>query len=617
VIISISAVFLKSIIHALRPISGREGTKKFGLAHNELKFAGLFESADSGHGNHMKEKSSLRRRFMIALVFYSAIILALLIAYQNIARNAIRLSTKENAILAADDLNGRIGAEFSQMRTITAAIAGSSFVKDFLNERNTQAFYEKAVIVSEIILKAAFPVTNSDSIISFGKDGNFYRFSGGLSHDSCEELYRMFGNAGTVYTVIELDGTMFFCHNAPVFDSVGQQPLQIGNIVMLTGLDKTRRMLIPENIIRDIDMAVIFDGEIILSNNMELEGMSATGIEPLYGVVSLAPVAGTTLTVAAAISDDALFPENTLFLLITVSLLCLLLGMIVVLYNYLSGYMIRPMASIIAGVRKIGGDIESRLPETGKRDFDALVTDINAMLDRTKEYNDALAGERQKLFDAEMARQNMRMSLLASQMDAHFVVNTLMNIRRLADMRESEKTGQMADGLAAILQYLHAGDALVNVFDDFLVLGKYIEIMNIKFNGKFIVEDFVDDRLLDYKMPGFILQPIVENAFVHGLGNQEKNAKLIIKGFLENGNIVFEITDNGKGILDAKLNEIRLSLAQTELSDFPKPGLRGVALVNAQRRILIQCGEGYGITVASDCGKGTKVTVTLPQLPDN
>jgi two-component system sensor histidine kinase YesM len=201
-------------------------------------------------------------------------------------------------------------------------------------------------------------------------------------------------------------------------------------------------------------------------------------------------------------------------------------------------------------------------------------------------------------------------------MDAHFVVNTLQNIKYLADIGETEKSGRMAHGLAAILQHRHTGDELVNIFDDFQILENYIDIMNIKFDGKFQVEYEVDDRLEAYLIPGLILQPLAENALTHGLGNKEGAALLIVKGFIRDNRIVVEIADNGAGIAPAKLQALKESLAQADLGDFPRPGLHGVALGNIERRIRLRYGEGYGLALDSALSQGTTVTVTLPLVPD-
>lgn len=562
----------------------------------------------------MKNSSPLRKRFLFALIIYTAAILFLWLGcYSTVYRASLRIAG-ENTLLAAENLTDQMSAEFTQMKTISSAISGSSYVQEFLEERDVSKYYEKAEIVSEIIQKAAFPITSTDSVIVINAQGDFYRFSGDLSNASCEELYKTFQGAGAVYTVVEADNTMFFCYNAPVFETSGQLPSRIGNVVMLTRLEKTRRMLSHDH--PGIDMAVILDGKVILSSNPVLEGEEADELSRRYSAVSSSAVAGAPLTVAAAIQGTALFPESGVLLALFLTVLCLLLAVIAVLYRYLSSYLVLPMANIISHVRKIGGGVQERLPETGIKDFDTLVSDINNMLDRTDRYNTEMISGQQKLFDAELLKQKMRMNLLTSQMDAHFVVNTLNNIKRLSNINENDKAAEMAEGLAVILGHKHTGDDLVNVFADFEVLRKYISIMNIKFENKFSVEYDLDYDLEACLMPGMILQPIVENALHHGLQGKEQDARLVIKGTIQENGICFEFSDNGAGIPPAKLKTIRESLSETEMNDFPPPGLKGVALSNIQRRIRLRFGGMYSVTIQSDWGKGTTVTVSLPLIPD-
>ena len=569
------------------------------------------------YGMAPPQRTILRSRFMLAVIIYAGLIILLWAGYHNITHQALSRAAAENAALAADSITKEIGAEFARMNTVASVIAGSDYVQDFLRENDTAAYYEKAAAVSEIVRKAAYPISSADSVVTLGRNGSFFRFSGGLSDSACKTLYESLKDEETVTTVIELDGALFFCHSVPVADYSGKSPDRLGYAVILTGLSKTRRMLDYGD---SVDMALTLNGVVILSNDPSLENITTAELEPGYGVFSIAPIAGTGLSAIAAVPDDAVFPENDIFLTIALVSLGLLLSMVYILYRYLSSYMIRPMASVISGVASLGGELHGRLaemPVLGRPDFQSLVLSINDLLDRAEQYNTELLDERQKSFDGEIARKNMRLSLLATQIDSHFVINTLTNIKRLSDIAENDKIGQMAQGLAAILQYRYAGDVLVNVFDDFQILKTYVDIMNIKFDGKFAVEYDIKDDFETYLIPGMILQPIVENALTHGLGNKENDARLTLEGSVTENDILFEISDNGEGMPPDKLKTLQDALAVKELGDFPEPGLRGVALANVQRRIRIRFGDAYGIKISSIPGEGTTVTVSLPLISDN
>ena len=233
---------------------------------------------------------------------------------------------------------------------------------------------------------------------------------------------------------------------------------------------------------------------------------------------------------------------------------------------------------------------------------------------RVEKYYDGLVDEQKKTFDTEMARQKMHIGLLSSQMDSHFITNTVIAVKSLADRGENEQAAQVADGLGYLLKHQRKGGALINIFDEFMALQKYIEIMSIRYGGRFAYDYEIDDLLSEYSMPGFILQPIVENALEHGLGSKELDARLYIKGFTQDGKIYIKISDNGVGIPPGKLKTMRDNLANTEPQDFPEPGLHGVALINVHKRIRLQFGLDYGVDIESDFGKGTMVTLIFPLI---
>lgn len=432
----------------------------------------------------MMKNIPLSKRFLFALVMYTLSILGLWFSYHSITHRAMSRSERENTILAVDNLTAQIGAEFKQMNMIASVIAGSDYVQDFLGEQDKLTFYEKAGTVSEIVRKIAFPISSADSVLTISESGRYYKFTGGLSNASCEKLYTTFRGKDMIYTVMELDDTLFFCHMVPVVDYSEQLPIRLGNVIILTGLDKTRRTLEYGVDMPDMDVALILDDQVILCNKPSLEGSLAFNMDSRYGVVSTAIVDGTPLVVMGAIQNGAWVSQNTAFFIAAIISLCLLLSMIYVLYRHLSKGIIGPMSNIIAHVREIGGGQKVRLPETGISDFDTLVAGINEMLGRMEDYNTALVDERQKLFEAEIHKQKMRMGLLSTQMNAHFIVNTLTNIKRLSDKGENEKASQMAAGLAAILKHHHTGDELVNVFNTGYALTAYCRKCPVSWTAK-------------------------------------------------------------------------------------------------------------------------------------
>ena len=566
----------------------------------------------------MIKRVSLKKRFIWSLAVYTVLIFALWFGYHSLTYEAIGRGAMENAELAAGRLLDQVSAEFAQMRSIAEIIAASAYVQDFLSAATVEEFYGNADTVSEIIRNAAYPITFADSVITINAAGNYYRFTGGLSNDACKRLHDSFKQAEVSYMIKELDGVLFFCHSAPVYTAADRTLYRVGTVILLTNLNRKRAVL--DTALAGMHTAVIQDDIILLSSDGELEGKHSSQLDSAYGLVSRNMIAGTGLSVAAAVKNDALFTESALILTAALILLVMLLVTVAALYRYLSSYMVEPMTGIINGVASLGGELGGRLPEmpvAGKPDFQPLVFAINGFIERAERYNAELLTERQKLFDSELLRRDMRIGLLISQIDAHFVVNAIASISALSAKGDSEKAGQMADGLAQILKHKNSGDAMCNLFLELEVIEKYISVMNIRYNGKFKAEYDVSDALAAYSIPGLILQPVAENALVHGLKNKDSGALIHICGYVKQETLFLEVSDNGSGIMPDKLKEISETLEAADAGSSPEPGLSGVSLLNIQRRIRLRFGDCYGVSVDSVLGEGTTVTVKIPAVPDN
>lgn len=500
------------------------------------------------------------KRLILIMILFTALILSLWFGYFAFSYDTFSRSAAENAQLTAGRLIDQVSAEFSQMNTLAGVIAGSSTVQDFLLADTTATFFAGAEVASEIIRGAIHPHSFVDSVITFDNEGTFFRFAGGLSNPACAALHDMVYGIGPLQTIIELDGVLFFMHSTPVYSVLGHTPTRIGTVVLLTHLDRMRVALVGMGTNPSIYTAVIKDNVILLSGDIGLEGSADTYLDQAYALVLRMDVEGTNLSVAAAMRNEALFPGRPLFVAASFVLLAIMLVSVGFLYMNLTG--------------------------------------------------------RQKLFNAELTRRDMRIGLLTSQIDAHFVVNSIASIHALSMQGDNEKAGRMADGLAQLIKHKHGGDDLRNIFRELDMIERYVEVMNIRHNNKFIVEHDVDDSLAEHLIPGLVLQPIVENALTHGLQYKDGEAVLNIHGYMKDNAIFIEISDNGAGFAPEKLTEIQAALELADFGNFPEPGLSGVALCNVHRRIRLRFGDGYGLRVDSVHREGTTVTVKIPKTPD-
>ena len=159
----------------------------------------------------------------------------------------------------------------------------------------------------------------------------------------------------------------------------------------------------------------------------------------------------------------------------------------------------------------------------------------------------------------------------------------------------------------------------------------YFDIESMRWENKFEFVEEIDPELLSYPIPRLVLQPVVENALVHGLEEKSGKGRLTITGRFEEKpgakrDIVFVVSDDGQGMKEEKLLSLREKLnsastviegQETDNSETsikpgdPDLGSNGIALVNTHTRLKLLYGEGYGLSIDSQPGKGTTVTIRL------
>ncbi len=135
--------------------------------------------------------------------------------------------------------------------------------------------------------------------------------------------------------------------------------------------------------------------------------------------------------------------------------------------------------------------------------------------------------------------KRMKSGMLRTQIDAHFVVNTIDCVEKLIQQKKYAEAEIAAHNLTALTTSMHAFGDEVPVDDELDALIRYIEIMNIRSGDKYYVDIDVDDELSDYRMPARILQPLVENAIHHGFAGMTQGCELKIEGRLEKQGVVF------------------------------------------------------------------------------
>lgn len=199
------------------------------------------------------------------------------------------------------------------------------------------------------------------------------------------------------------------------------------------------------------------------------------------------------------------------------------------------------------------------------------------------------------------------MLALQSQINPHFLYNTLGSVKWIASMQQADRIVEMTDALIAMLRYAARSEgAVVTLRSELDNLRNYMAIQKVRYYNRIRMNVETDEALLDCPMPKLILQPFVENAIFHGLTGQEEDGLIDIRIARKADDIVIEVEDNGIGMDEETAAGLRSSLSEAQ------DQRRGIGLHNVQRRLQLYYGRRYGIEFESRIQEGTTFRICLP-----
>ncbi|AEC02586.1 integral membrane sensor signal transduction histidine kinase [Parasphaerochaeta coccoides DSM 17374] len=284
---------------------------------------------------------------------------------------------------------------------------------------------------------------------------------------------------------------------------------------------------------------------------------------------------------------------------IVVLVLAVTFGLIVVLSHSIT----RPVNRIIAHIRRMpdsGFSYDASI-ETSKDEFAGIGKTLNEMSTRIQELLE-ITGQMYE------QKQRQEIALLQSQVNPHFLYNTLESIRWMAKVQKNKGIEEMTRSLSNLLKQLSKGtDERIFLANELELVRDYVAIQQIRYVGTF---DFIVD------MPGnvahamilkFSLQPIVENAIYHGIEPSGEFGTITVTCRHEGDVLEIIVEDDGVGMEETLVDSLQKKLKRNSVSQFS-----GIGMSNVHERLRLTYGEEYGLAVTSRPGQGTRVTITVP-----
>ncbi|NRF90365.1 sensor histidine kinase [Paenibacillus frigoriresistens] len=288
--------------------------------------------------------------------------------------------------------------------------------------------------------------------------------------------------------------------------------------------------------------------------------------------------------------------------IIEIGLAGILLGILFIWIS--SSFLFRPLKDLIHAMNRFEQDNFSLRVDIKRRDeFGFVGRSFNKMMDKIN----YLVSE---VYQKEISQKEAEYKALKAQINPHFLYNTLETIRLLSSFGNNADAEKATVALARLLKTsIDKKKDIITVREELDIIRSYLTIQNMRFQDKVEVSVTIDESMMDHTLPRFILQPIIENAFQHGLENKLGEGRLYINGFLLENALKFQVIDDGVGMSEKMLQSL---LSEDRISESDKSGT-GNGILNVQKRIRLLCGESYGLTVNSSPNFGTIVDILLPR----
>ena len=267
---------------------------------------------------------------------------------------------------------------------------------------------------------------------------------------------------------------------------------------------------------------------------------------------------------------------------------------------YISRIVYRPVQKLMTAMKAVSdGEMDTRAEIVSKDEIGLAAEEFNRMLDRIEDLIRQLIQEEKKKKDAEL-------EALQYQITPHFMYNTLNSIKCYALIHDQKEIATVIEDFVELLQTcIQKKGTFLTVAEEVQVLENYIHLQEFRNGENYQVEYKIEWEAQQCKIPRLILQPLVENAIIHGLDLKNDQKRLIIEAYTSGSRLYLKITDNGRGMTEEQIEELLKKKGKKT------KGLTAVGIPNIQDRLNLYYGRQAKLTLKSE-GEGTIATIYLP-----
>ncbi|WP_339285181.1 sensor histidine kinase [Paenibacillus sp. FSL R5-0486] len=261
-------------------------------------------------------------------------------------------------------------------------------------------------------------------------------------------------------------------------------------------------------------------------------------------------------------------------------------------------------------IRVEQGDFSQRVSHFSSDEFGQISRGFNRMMEEIHRlFNE--------VFLLGIQEREAELSALQSQMNPHFIYNTLESINMMAIRQKHAEVSDMVTALGKLLRYtIDKVDRMVPLGEELAFVESYVRIQQVRYDGKLEIIYDIEEAITEYLIPKLVLQPLVENAVYHGIEGQENGRVIWVSALKFDHELLISVRDNGKGMAQTKIDELNESISKQPSNE----ALRchagdSLGLNNIAQRLRLMYGEGGSLSIDGSPGQGLVVTISIQLLP--
>ncbi|MFB5760854.1 cache domain-containing sensor histidine kinase [Paenibacillus medicaginis] len=294
--------------------------------------------------------------------------------------------------------------------------------------------------------------------------------------------------------------------------------------------------------------------------------------------------------------------ENQYLLRLTALVIAAAAFIIAAILLFLISTITRPLHRLSVFLKQ--GNLEDKLPVPSTDEVGQLIISYNRLSRRIRRLT-------AQVKENEARKKEADLLALQAQINPHFLYNTLASVHWMALMNRDSSIAVMVDSLSSFLRFsLNQGEEFCEVQQEIAHVESYVQIQSIRYPQQFTVDFEVDPDCRHQKMLKLLLQPLIENAILHGVLQSGEHGRISIKVSASGEGMEFTVQDNGAGMSPKVLEQLRSSLS---MGRHPRSGSGSYGLRNVHSRLAMHYAENTGLHIESEQSRGTRISFKIPE----